>query len=325
MTVRIKAMQLDVIVPTYNRERLLRLTLESLFAAHVPSGLEVTVTVVDNNSTDATSALVDRFKQRFGDRIRYLFESKQGRSHALNTGITSATGDLVGIIDDDEEIDVNWYDTVFEAFSGTNVDFIGGPYAPRWAVPIPDWFPQEYRAVVGWVDGGNEERPFDGNYPGILMGGNAVFKRSVFERVGLYRTWLGRTGTQLLAGEDEELYGRLLAAGTRGVYLPRLTIFHHIPAERVAKPYFRRWCFWRGVSLGLLDRTRRLPCAYLLGIPRWRHRKAAIGLWTVLTSAIAGRDNSSRAFTAELSLWDWLGLMYGRHFRNRRLSPGRTN
>jgi len=313
-------MRLDVIVPTYNREHLLKLTLESLFSASVPAGLEVTITVVDNNSKDGTKLLVQQFKARFGDRIRYLFESKQGRSHALNAGITSATGDLVGMIDDDEEIDAHWYTIVFETFSGRNVDFIGGPYVPRWAIPVPAWLPTQYAGVVGWVDGGNKEVPFDSNYPGILMGGNAVFRRSVFEKVGLYTTWLGRTDKGLLTGEDEELYHRLLAAGAKGLYLPNLIIYHHVPPERLTKKYFRSWCFWRGVSLGLLDRKRKLPCAYLFGIPRWHYRNAARGLIYKARELFIRSNDPATAFAAELGIWDWLGLLYGRHFRRSHLT-----
>src|SRR5687767_11614023 len=110
-------MRLDVIIPTYNRQDLLPSALNSLFAAEIPSGLEVTVTVVDNNSTDGTRGVIESFQKRFGERIRYCFEAQQGRSHALNAGITATTGDLVGIIDDDEEIDADWYKTAFEAFS----------------------------------------------------------------------------------------------------------------------------------------------------------------------------------------------------------------
>ena len=74
-------MRLDVIVPTYNRQDLLPLSLNSLFAAEIPAGLEVSVTVVDNNSTDGTRQVVESFKEKFGDRIQYCFEQQQGRSH----------------------------------------------------------------------------------------------------------------------------------------------------------------------------------------------------------------------------------------------------
>jgi glycosyltransferase involved in cell wall biosynthesis len=308
-------MQLDVIIPTYNRQDLLPLALNSLFTAEIPPGLEVVVTVVDNNSTDGTRAVVESFQRKFGDRIRYCFESQQGRSHALNTGITSTTGDLVGIIDDDEEIDPNWYKTAFKAFSERAVDFIGGPYIPRGSMTPPDWLPQGYGGVVGWVDGGDVEVPFDNNYPGILMGGNAVFRRSILLQVGLYKTWLGRTDKGLLTGEDEELYGRLLASGAKGLYLPNLMIYHHVPPERLTKSYFRRWCFWRGVSLGQLEKTRKQACPYFLGIPRWHYRSAARGLMTRLTSLFIQTKEEREAFASELAVWDFIGLFYGKHFR----------
>ena len=308
-------MRLDVIVPTYNRQDLLPLALHSLFAAEIPAGLEVTVTVVDNNSTDGTRSVVESFQKQFGERIRYCFEKQQGRSHALNMGITSTNGDLVGIIDDDEEIDSEWYKTAFEAFMTRDLDFIGGPYVPHWSMPPPEWLPSKYGGVVGWVNGGDREVPFDRDYPGILMGGNAVFKRSILLKVGLYTTWLGRTDKGLLSGEDEELYGRLLAAGAKGMYLPNLKIYHHVPPERLTKKYFRSWCFWRGVSLGLLERTRRQQCPYLFGVPRWHYRSAARGLVSGVTGLFVNSKGAGEEFESELALWDFVGLFYGRHFR----------
>ncbi len=308
-------MRLDVIVPTYNRQDLLPLALNSLFAAEIPAGVEVTVTVVDNNSTDGTRQVVQSFCDRFPGRIQYCFEKQQGRSHALNAGIVATSGDLVGIIDDDEEIDPSWYKTAIEKLASGNLDFIGGPYVPRWASEPPDWVPPEYGGVVGWVESGDKAVPFDRNYPGILMGGNVVFTRSVLRRVGPYTTWLGRTDKGLLTGEDEDLYNRLLAQGSKGMYLPNLVIYHHVPPERVTKSYFRRWCFWRGVSLGLLDRTRKLPCAYLFGIPRWHYRNALRGLLLTAKHLVVKPKDPARAFAAELGVWDWLGLLYGRHFR----------
>ena len=307
-------MRFDVIVPTYNRQDLLPLALNSLFAAEVPAGVQVTVMVVDNNSTDDTRDVVWSFKEKYGESIQYVFEDKQGRSHALNAGIEATAGDLVGIIDDDEEIDPTWYKTAIDAFAKGDLDFIGGPYVPRWASAPPEWLPRQYGGVVGWVDGGDKAVPFNRDYPGILMGGNVVFTRSVLARVGPYTTWLGRTDKGLLTGEDEELYGRLLDHGAKGMYLPNLIIYHHVPAERVTKSYFRRWCFWRGVSLGLLDRTRKLPCAYLFGIPRWHYRNALRGLLTTMKHVFVSPKDPAQAFAAELGVWDWLGLLYGRHF-----------
>src|SRR4051794_15146130 len=139
-------MRLDVVIPTYNRATLLARTCESLLAADRPDGLDVWVTVVDNRSTDATRAVVNSFMPRFDGRLQYVYESKAGRSHALNAGIASTAGDLVGMIDDDEEIDRQWYTIIAAAFADPSVDFIGGPYLPRWGGDRPAWVGKPHRA-----------------------------------------------------------------------------------------------------------------------------------------------------------------------------------
>jgi hypothetical protein len=88
-----------------------------------------------------------------------------------------------------------------------------------------------------------------------------------------------------------------------------------VPAERLTKKYFRSWCFWRGVSLGLLDRKRRLPCAYLFGIPRWHYRKAVQGLISKVNNFFVRPKDPAQAFASELGIWDCIGLLYGRHLQ----------
>jgi glucosyl-dolichyl phosphate glucuronosyltransferase len=307
-------MRLDVIVPTYNRHTLLDKTLGSLRRARIPQGLEVRVTVVDNNSNDRTPEVVERWQAAFEGRLDYLFERQQGRSSALNAGIRTTHGDLVGMIDDDEEIDADWYARVYAAFTEGAFDFIGGPYVPRWGARPPEWLPMNYVGVIGWIDGGDQAIAYGEDYPGILMGGNAVLTRAILEQVGLYRTSLSRTGKRLLAGEDEDMYGRLLAAGARGVYLPDLIIYHYVPPERLTKQYFRRWCFWRGVSRGMLNQVQGSPEVHLLGVPRWLYGAAARSLVRIGARTVKLRREPAAHFSDELAVWDLAGFFYGKHF-----------
>ncbi|MFN2532275.1 MAG: glycosyltransferase [Pyrinomonadaceae bacterium] len=307
-------MHLDVVIPTYNRQALLPLTLQSLLQAPVPAGMQVDVTVVDNNSSDNTAEVVNNWNDRFSNHLHYVFEPKQGRSHALNTGIRSTFGELVGFIDDDEEIAVDWFKCVSQAFSTMDVDFIGGPYIPKWEIEAPRWLPKKYCGVIGWIDGGNKIVPYGDSYSGILMGGNAVLSRAILEKVGLYRTSLSRNGEKLLAGEDDDMYRRLLAAGAKGLYLPNLEIFHFIPATRLTKTYHRRWCFWRGVSQGMLDHVRPESAKYLLGVPRYLYGDAARGLWANIKAFTDKNNNPAEYFSNELAAWDLFGFFYGKHF-----------
>ncbi|HEX8649778.1 MAG TPA: glycosyltransferase family 2 protein [Pyrinomonadaceae bacterium] len=313
-------MQLDVLIPTYNRQEMLKLTLASLLAAVVPEGLSVRVTVVDNNSKDETRQVVEERREAFGGRLDYVFEGQQGKSAALNAGIAATSGDLVGIIDDDEEVDAQWYVRVHEAFSRGDVDFIGGPYVPRWGAERPLWFPMSYTGVIGWVDGGDQVVTYDKDFPGILMGGNCVITRETLRKVGAFATRYGRTDKHLLACEDEDMYRRLLSSGARGLYLPDLIIYHYVPPERLTRRYFRRWCFWRGVSLGMIDREHRAEqVAYLAGVPRWLYGAAARGLFRKAAGALGRGKDPAQSFAGELAAWDLAGFFYGKHFyRNGR-------
>ena len=304
-------MQLDVVIPTYNRSDLLKKAIGSLLRARVPAAMTVRIIAVDNNSTDDTKVVVNEIAARSGGRVSYVFEKRQGRSPALNAGIAAATGDLIGFIDDDEEIDDSWYETIHSAFINNDVNFIGGPYVPRFEGEVPTWLPKDYTAVVGIVDGGDKVVPFDDSYPGILMGGNAVFTRETLQRVGPYSTELGRSGARLLSCEDEDMYQRLRAAGARGLYLPHLIVYHFIPRERLTKRYHRSWCFWQSVSSAVLDRIRPQRAPHVLGVPRYFYGRAFRGMLQLAN--VLNREPASR-FSNELSLWELAGFFYGKHF-----------
>jgi hypothetical protein len=96
--------------------------------------------------------------------------------------------------------------------------------------------------------------------------------------------------------------------------VPHMIIYHYIPPERLTKSYFRRWCFWRGVSCGLIDRERRMPVVYLGGIPRYLYGQLARGLLGTVKGQLSRGRDLSRTFNDELSAWDAAGFFYGKHF-----------
>jgi len=306
-------LQLDVILPTHNRPHLLSRALDSLLAAEVPADLRVRIVVVDNNSTEAIRELVRARIPDFNGRLTYLFEPRPGKPYALNTGIAATDGDLVGLIDDDEEIDAEWYRSIATAFRDDTLDFIGGRCVPRWGAERPAWVGPRYAAVIGWVDNGLEARDFGPSFEGILTGGNAVIRRAVLQKVGPYSTALSRTPTRLMGAEDEHMYRQLLAIGARGRYLPDLIIYHYVPAERLTKHYYRRWSFWCGVSRALIDVDYPAPVPYLGGVPRFLVGKAARDGFRALHALVTRQAAPDERFAAELNVWDLTGFVYGKH------------
>lgn len=311
-------MKLTVIIPTFNRAQLLSKTLKSLADATRPIGLEMSVTVVDNNSTDETKTAVDQWKDQLD--LKYVFETRQGKSRALNTGIENADCDLIGMIDDDEEVAEDWLVEIARVFLNRweEVDFIGGRYTPRWEAPPPTWLPAQCTGVVGFSNPGEEELPYGGSFKGMMPGGNAVVKLSAFREVGAYDEQLGPVGKDLMGCEDDDMYHRLLEVGKRGLYCPKLTIYHRVPAYRLTKKYFRKWCFGWGASQSVIDAHRAEYIGpRILGVPRYLYGDAVRGTFQMIRSILV--NNTDRAFAHELSLWILAGF-----FKQRNMSKKQT-
>src|SRR4030095_39010 len=121
-------MRYSVVIATYNRAADLRETLGSL-ADLRPRG-DWEVIVVDNNSTDATRAVVEDAARSFPAPLRYVFEREQGRSPALHAGIRLSAGDIIATTDDDVRVDSDWLDRAAEGLERLNCDYVGGRVLP---------------------------------------------------------------------------------------------------------------------------------------------------------------------------------------------------
>ena len=153
----------------------------------------------------------------------------------------------------------------------------------------------------------------DDSFRGNLMGGNCALRRSVFERVGLYDPHLGRSAKGLLSDEDAEFFGRVRRAGLKGLYVPDLAIHHYIAPERLTKRYYRRWVYWRAVSLGSQARGAPEPVPQLGGVPRYRIGRALRGLVDYPRLRWIKRS-AGEAFSGVLAICELAGFIYGRHF-----------
>ncbi len=277
--------------------------------APVPEGLVVNLYVVDNNSPDDTAAVIRSLQPSATLPMKYICEMGQGSSYARNAGIAAGSGEWIAMLDDDEEIEEHWFQVIARECQDPAVSFIGGPYLPNWQAPAPHWLPPGYHAVIGAIPP-KSRGWYSSGQVGMLSGGNAVVRRTVFEQVGTYSVRLGRTNKGLLSEEDAEFFRRALAAGLDGRHIPDLAVYHFIPVERLTRKYHRRWAFWRAVSHGLLDKETREPVAYFLGIPRHRIGRAFRSLVALPKNLLT--HGQAQAFADELASWDLLGFVYGR-------------
>jgi len=86
--------KITVVTPCFNSEHTIRETLESVARQSHP---HVEHIVVDGGSKDGTLAIVKEFPN-----IKWSSEKDEGHYHAMNKGITSATGEAVAILNADD-------------------------------------------------------------------------------------------------------------------------------------------------------------------------------------------------------------------------------
>lgn len=264
-------MDVSVIVPTYNRAASLVKTLSTLENLTCSPGLSWELLVVDNNSPDQTRQIVQAFAKGASFCVRYLFEPKQGRSAALNSGIAAARGRIVAFTDDDVLVHPDWVRSLKDTFDRFNAVAVAGRVIPLWAHPKPRWLEMEDQLAIVRFELGEEAKTI--NIP--PLGANSAFLKEIFSKYGLFRLDLGVNGEKhTITCDDTEFGERLIRAGEKIVYAPGAIVYHPVESLRMTKNYFLSWYYYNGRSL---TRTAGLPQqgTFYFGVPRWLYRELA--------------------------------------------------
>ena len=310
----------SVLICTYNRARLLEQTLEALSGAATPADCDVDIVVIDNNSTDDTRAVIARAADQSRWPIHTAAEACQGKSFALNRGLTLARGDIVALTDDDVVPAEDWLVRMVNRFREPDTIFVFGKVLPRWEVPPPPELlttvARDIWGPLALIDYGDEVVRYDAESFGVRrlpIGANLALRRDAIERVGGWRTDLGKVDNTLIAGEDHELCVRLFRAGLySGIYDPDVAVQHFVPASRLRRSYFRRWFFWHGRTIARMADAvyldldlLRVP--HVARVPRFVYRQLLqqIGRWL----GRAGRADALALLIEELKLTEYLGIL----------------
>lgn len=213
-------MILSVIIATFNRSKNLIDVLDSLQKNSVPPTVSWEVVVVDNNSTDSTRDVVSDCQRHGALPVRYLFEGRQGKSIALNTGIKESHGSILAFTDDDCIVDDRWIASIVKEFeTDPTLAGIGG----RVGLYNKNDMPTTIRTMEEHIPLGCAS--FDQIFA-LIVGCNMAFKRSVFDTVGGFDPYLG-PGTKALTTEDPDFVYRVYRQGFRLQYTPDVFVYHN--------------------------------------------------------------------------------------------------
>ena len=229
-------MLISIVLCTRDRANQLTRTVQSLATIAVPEGCTWELLVVDNDSVDATSAVVAEAKLS-NMTLRPLYEPRIGQSHARNLGIAEARGEVIVFTDDDLRYSPEWLEVMTQPLRDSEADAVTG--AMRLAPHLErDWMGPMHRI---WLAAPQQGLSADCN----LVGANMAIARRVLSRVSNFDPELG--AGQRGFGEDTLFGAQLREAGYQIAGVPLRTEHHFLP-ERLTRASFLSHAKKLGVS-----------------------------------------------------------------------------
>jgi glycosyltransferase involved in cell wall biosynthesis len=225
---------LSLIICTRNRCGQLVRCLESIRRLEFERPWELII--VDNASTDATSAVIQKFMKAAAFPICYVSEPKPGLGNARNAGLAAAGGEILAFTDDDCYPAPDFLSRVWSAFRDPTLGYVTG----RILLHDPEDLP------IG-TNYSTKPVSFRGESfinPGGVQGANMAFRRQVLAEVGGFDPLFG--AGSLFPAEDLDAASRASAAGWNGQYCPDIIVHHHHGRRAPASARM-----WKSYGLGI--------------------------------------------------------------------------
>jgi glycosyltransferase involved in cell wall biosynthesis len=259
----------SLVIPSLNEQQYMARCLESLLAQDYPIEL-MEILICDGRSTDRTRDIVAEFTARH-PQVKLLDNPRKITPCALNTGIRASRGDAVVRIDAHCEYPTNYVSTCVQVLQESGADNVGGSL-----ITLPGADTTMAKAIVliqtsrfglggaRYRLGGGKAGPADT----VAFG---TFRRSIFDKAGLY-------DEELLRNQDVELNTRILKAGGRIHYDPRIQLKYY---SRPTLGSFVKMLSKNGLYTCLV--IQKTPSAF-----RLRHTVPAIFLLVLVATALGG-------------------------------------
>jgi len=228
-----------VVASSFARPAMLKRCVDALCAQDYP---HYEILVVDNRPHRAVTRDLAADLATM-PRVRIISEPRPGASAARNRGYREARGEIIAFTDDDTAAAPNWLTRLVDRFQREpDADCVTGLVIPgELETPAQIWF--EYsssafhqRYEPASYGGGpylirNRLGPEPDRATPIYLvgdfgtGSNMAFRRAALQRLGGFDEALG-PGTPAHAGEEIQLFIRLLAAGGRLAFEPSMYVRH---------------------------------------------------------------------------------------------------
>lgn len=242
---------------TYNRADRLEKLVAAMRAQACPIPFEILA--INNNSTDATAAILSRLEQLPGPRLRWVNEPVQGIVAARNRGIAEALdSDILVFIDDDETPLPGLLQAAVDAILNEGAACAGGRVEMDFtSTARPRWLEDDLLGFLAAVDHGPERFWIeDAGTP--VWTANVAYDMRLFRNDPALRFDLryNREGKDIGGGEDAMMLRALLDRKARIRYRPEMIVLHAVESWRLTRSYFIRLHYRAGIRHGRFSLPR---------------------------------------------------------------------
>ncbi|MCM1047746.1 MAG: glycosyltransferase [Clostridiales bacterium] len=112
--------KVSVIVPVCNSEQYIEKCMESILAQSLE---DIEIICIDDGSTDNSGVILDAYASK-DSRVRVVHQANAGYGISMNTGLDMAAGEFIGIVESDDCIAVDMYETLYNAAQQYELDMV---------------------------------------------------------------------------------------------------------------------------------------------------------------------------------------------------------
>lgn len=126
-----KRPKVSIVVPIYNVERYLKTCVDSILGQTLR---DIEIILVDDGSPDGCGKIIDEYARK-DSRVIAVHQENSGYSKAVNRGIDMARGEYIGIIESDDFIDDDMYESLYNNAKRYKTDVTKGLFYIFRSVP----------------------------------------------------------------------------------------------------------------------------------------------------------------------------------------------